>query len=244
MKRIVRPCSVSERIGEQLDHFLWREHGGRLVQDEDARLAIERLQDLDALLLADGEPLDGALDIDRKAEALGERLHRLGGALAIQLQPGARLDAEHDVLGDREGGNEREMLEHHPDARRDGGARRMKDDRLAVEEDLSGIGLLDAEQDLHQRRLAGAVLADHGVDRAGRDGKIDVLVGVNAARIGLVDPAGFENEGHRVRNFRRPALPGTKPQDRDEALATSPRVLKGEQRPAGDRMSPVARRAP
>ena len=38
---------------EQLGHLLRREHCGRLVEDKDARVAVERLQDLDALLLAD-----------------------------------------------------------------------------------------------------------------------------------------------------------------------------------------------
>ena len=35
-----------------------------------------------------------------------------------------------------------------------------QDDRLAAQEDLAGVRLVDAGQDAHQRRLAGAVLAD------------------------------------------------------------------------------------
>ena len=42
-------------------------------------------------------------------------------------------------------------------------------DLLAVEEDLAAVGPHDAGEDLHQRRLAGAVLADDGVDRAALD---------------------------------------------------------------------------
>ena len=38
------------------------------------------------------------------------------------------------------------------------------DDRLAVDQDLALVGLEQAEQDVHQRGLAGAVLADDGVD--------------------------------------------------------------------------------
>ena len=38
---------------EELDGFLWREHRRRLVEDEDVGAAVQRLQDLDALLLAD-----------------------------------------------------------------------------------------------------------------------------------------------------------------------------------------------
>ena len=39
---------------EQLVHLLRRQHGGRLVQHQDAHTAIERLQDFRPLLLADG----------------------------------------------------------------------------------------------------------------------------------------------------------------------------------------------
>ena len=38
---------------EELDGLLRRQHRGRLVEDEDVRPPVERLQDLDALLLAD-----------------------------------------------------------------------------------------------------------------------------------------------------------------------------------------------
>ena len=38
---------------EELVRLLRRQHGGRLVEDQDLGAAIERLQDLDALLLAD-----------------------------------------------------------------------------------------------------------------------------------------------------------------------------------------------
>jgi len=42
-------------------------------------------------------------------------------------------------------------------------ARRMDVHRLAVEEDLSRRRLVDAGEDPHQRRLAGAVLADERI---------------------------------------------------------------------------------
>ena len=40
---------------EQLGRLLRRQHGGRLVEDQDVGAAVERLQDLDPLLLADGD---------------------------------------------------------------------------------------------------------------------------------------------------------------------------------------------
>ena len=47
--------------------------------------------------------------------------------------------------------------------------------RLAVEQDLALRRLLDAGDDLHQRRFAGAVLADQHVDGAGPHFEVDVL---------------------------------------------------------------------
>ena len=46
-------------------------------------------------------------------------------------------------------------------------SRRAADrDRLAGEQDLAAVRLVDAGHDLDQRRLAGAVLAEEGVDLA------------------------------------------------------------------------------
>ena len=55
---------------EELLRLLRREHGGRLVEDEDVRVAVERLQDLDALLLADGDVLDPRRRVDRQPVAV------------------------------------------------------------------------------------------------------------------------------------------------------------------------------
>ena len=46
----------------------------------------------------------------------------------------------------------------------------------------SFVRRVDALQDAHQRRLAGPVAADHGVDCSRRDGQIDAVVGHDAAK--------------------------------------------------------------
>ena len=63
--------------------------------------------------------------------------------------------------------------------------------RLALPEHLRLRSVDHAVDDLHQRRLAGAVLAEHGVDLAGHDGEIDAVVG-DDRRIDLADAAHFE----------------------------------------------------
>ena len=62
---------------------------------------------------------------------------------------------------------------------------------LAVEQDLAVIGLGQPVEDVHERGLAGAVLAEQGVDLAGPDLEVDVVVG-DDARIALGDAAHLE----------------------------------------------------
>ena len=88
---------------------------------------------------------------------------------------------------------------------------------LAVDADLAVVGLLHAVEDLHQRRLAGAVLPDEGVDGARADGEVDVVVG-DDAREALADArqddlGGVDVLGRgRVRGLpRRPPVSGRGP---------------------------------
>jgi len=53
---------------EQLLGLLRRQDSRRLVEDEDVRPAVERLQDLDALLLADGDVFYASLRVDGEVE--------------------------------------------------------------------------------------------------------------------------------------------------------------------------------
>ena len=55
----------------------------------------------------------------------------------------------------------------HADAEVLCGSRRRDVDLLAADPNGAGVAPVDPGKDLHQRRLAGAVLADEGVDLAG-----------------------------------------------------------------------------
>ena len=57
---------------------------------------------------------------------------------------------------------------------------RPEGDLRAVDRDRAGVRLVHAVQRLHQRRLAGTVLPDDGVDRAGPHREPDVVVGDDA----------------------------------------------------------------
>ena len=70
-----------------------------------------------------------------------------------------RLAAEEDVGADRQIVGQRQVLVDRLDAVVAGLLRRREGDRLAVEQDLALVGLVDARDRLDQRRLAGAVVA-------------------------------------------------------------------------------------
>ena len=70
-------------------------------------------------------------------------------------------------------------------------------DVLAVEQELARVAAVHAGDDLDQRRLAGAVLADQGVDRAGLDAQAAGAQGDDGAeRLG--DVAQLERGVRRV----------------------------------------------
>ena len=58
--------SVAQDL-EQLGRLLRRQHRRRLVEDQDVGAAVERLQDLDALLLADGDVSTRASRVDARS---------------------------------------------------------------------------------------------------------------------------------------------------------------------------------
>jgi hypothetical protein len=172
---------------EEAEGLLRRQDGGGLVEDEDPGAAVEVLEDLHPLLLADGQVPYGAVCLHRHPVGLGEAadlaLERGGPEDRSRLVP-----AERDVLGDREAVDETEMLVHHPDATVDrgtGGANR----RLVAEDlDRARVGPHEPCEDVHERRLPGAVLAEERVDLARPELEVDAVVRADPRKV-LDDPA-------------------------------------------------------
>ena len=153
---------VEQRVG-----LLRREDGRRLVEDEDAGSAEDRLDDLDPLLLADRELPDARVGVDVQLERLRDLAHLAPPGLAAE--PEARpVPAEEDVLGDRERLDQPEVLVHHADAGVERVARAAEGHALAVQADLTLVRPVQAGEHVHERRLAGAVLAEERVHLAAR----------------------------------------------------------------------------
>ena len=155
---------------EQRVDLLRRQHRRRLVQDQHARVAVQRLEDLDALLLADRELPDARVGLHRQPVALGELGDLLLDLARVQREARARplLVAEQHVLGDGERLDEAKVLVHHRDAGRERVTRGGEAHRLAPQLDRAGVGLVEPGQDVRERALARAVLAEQRVHLADR----------------------------------------------------------------------------
>ncbi len=172
---------------EQLIGLLRREHRRRLVEDEKLRILHQRAHDLDALPLADRQPPDLALGIERQAVDPRGFLKPLGdGGEGI-----GRRQAERDILGDGEILEQREMLEHHADAERARLGRTGQHDLLSHPAQFTAARLDQAVHHLHQGRFAGAILAEERVDFGREQIEVDAVVGEKIA-VALADGNGTE----------------------------------------------------
>ena len=101
---------------EELPRLLRCEDRGRLVQHEDLRPAVERLQDLDALLLRDRDVLDQRVGIDCEAVAVGKLADALPRLADVEHHARVgRLLGEDDVLRHRHHRDQHEVLVDHAD---------------------------------------------------------------------------------------------------------------------------------
>ncbi len=192
------------------------QHRCRLVEHEQPRHSVEHLEDLDALALADRQLPHVRRRID--VHLVGRAELREAGGDGIEARPAQRVAAsvaagvapEGHVLGDRQRRHEHEVLVDHAHAGGDGVGWRPQPQRFTVEQHLTGVGLLQAEQDLHQRRLAGAVLAQQGMHLAAPDVEVDAVVGHDAGKR-LGDAAHLQQRRPRRRgrrhDVRRPRCP-------------------------------------
>ena len=178
----------------QLADLLRGEHGGRLVEDEDLIVAVEHLEDLGALLHTDGDVLDARIRVDLQAVFFRQREHLFARLALLQEAMLRRLNAHDDIVQHREALDQLEVLVHHADAEAVGVVRVFDGDDLAVLADLALLGLIQAEQDGHERGLAGAVFAEQRMDLPLAQLERDVVIG-HDAREALRDVQHFNGIG-------------------------------------------------
>ena len=173
------------------------ERRGRFVENEEARLAVDRLGDLDELPVGERKIGDQRRQTDMVAADAVQRVARPASRpTADEAQGRAAIDDE-EVVADREMRHQRQFLKHADDAERRGVARRGEAPRDAVHGDGAGVGRDHAGEQLHQRGLAGAVLAEDGVNDSGVDGQRNLGQSRNRA-IAFRYVRQLDERGHRA----------------------------------------------
>ncbi|MEX0626389.1 MAG: hypothetical protein WD402_07585, partial [Chloroflexota bacterium] len=172
-------------LGREIAHDLkepvrlaLRQGGGGFIEEKDLHLARERLGDLNELALGHPEVTHATLGRYVYADARQVFARSLDGSADVDAAEAALLPlAEHHVLSHGHRGHEAQLLEHNPDAvpaRDRGGPERYL---ATVDAHRPGVWADGARYNLHQRRLAGAVLPEQGMNLAAPDGKADIVVG-------------------------------------------------------------------
>ena len=211
---------IEERAIDQV-HIGCRERGGGLVENEKLGITPEGLGDLHHLPAGQRKVCDAGRRVDILAADAGEQFLRPPALCpAIDQAEAARRARQGDVVSHCELGHQRELLKDANDA---GAVRRRrvgKRDRHALEGHVALIRLHDACHDLHERRLAGAVLPQHRVDRATAAGKVHAPQGMNSP-VALGDVL----EGEEGRRFHRtPSMLGRRSSFPDTRRERSERV--------------------
>ena len=161
----------------QLFDLLRREHRRRLVENKDLVVAVEHFQNLGALLHTDGDILDLRVGIDVQAVFLAQSENFFARFLLLKETELVRLNAQNDIVENREALHQLEVLMHHADAERIGVVGVVDLDFFAVLFDDALFRLIEAEQNAHQRGLARAVLPQQRMDLALFQLQGDIVVG-------------------------------------------------------------------
>ena len=163
--------------GEQLLRLLRRQHGGRLIEDENIRAAIENLHDLHRLLLRNGHVVDLHVGINVKTVLVADLLHFFTGIGKIQLT----LQTKDDVLRSGKEIDQLEVLMNHTDTEVESILGGSNGHRLIMDVDLSLVREVDAGEHVHQRCFTTAVFAQQRQNLAFVQLHVDAVVGHNTA---------------------------------------------------------------
>ena len=151
-----------------------RQHRGRLVEDQQVSLQIKLAEYLALLLLAGGEVDDRDIAGHGKGRGLEERLE--GRALGCPVDDRRQvLAAQHEILQHRHVRHQSEVLVDHAQPQLVRLARMADRDLAAVEQHLALVGGVVAHRALHQRALAGTVLAQQRMEGTSTDLHRDVV---------------------------------------------------------------------
>ena len=128
---------------EDLD-LLIGDRGRRLIQDQDLGIVGDRLGDLDHLLLGDAQGADQGPGIDLQADDIQIPLRLLNLPFAVKADALGKFLADENIFIDGQVRYHVQLLVHDTDARLDAFGRRIVDQRLAIEDDLTALQAIRA----------------------------------------------------------------------------------------------------
>src|SRR5664280_715061 len=176
----------TEELGSEVLPEFRVECGERFVEEQNARPEREGARERHALLLAAGEPVDGAaLEAPHP-----DRLENLAGARrALGLPHAARAEPERNVLKHGEMRKERVALEHHPDVALLGGDVR---DVPPIQQHRARIGIREPRDHPEGRALPRAARPEQRGDPALREDVTQRHDRCSPGAVGLRQPAHFQ----------------------------------------------------
>ena len=143
------------------------------------------------MLHADAQLFHRAVQVHLDAIAALQLLQGCADLPLVQQGQGAAGTDEAHILHGVEPADQHEVLMDHADAVGHGLFGRGDPCLLPLHQDLSGIGAVDAVNNVHQGALAGAVLAQQGQYLAPVQDQVDGVIGRRAAEE-LRDPPQFQ----------------------------------------------------
>ena len=202
-------------------HLGVAERRGRLVENEDARLVAHRLRDLDHLPQVEREARDWSVDVDVRDTQTRERLARERPRACAREKPSPQREvAQDDVVHHRQLRHEREFLVDDADPGVPRRLRRLEDERPALDEHLARVRAHEPGDHLHERALAGAVLAEQGMHLRVSDRDVGAVECPNAAEVFLDGPSHQRGRTLLERCLHAPLLLGTR--ERTPAWGAAP----------------------
>ena len=184
---------------------------------------------LDELALGDAQRLQRGARVEG-IEADGvEVWARFAAQAARRPWPAERHAAEEDVLGGRQRTDHARFLRGDRDAGCPGTTGIAEHDRLAVDRDRAVVRRVQPRQNLHQRALAGAVLADQRHHLAGAQLEVHAVERLDRAEA-VAHPRHLQDDRRRHRAVVRVGVDEVAASRRTTCSCTTPR-------PSGPRSS-------
>src|SRR5579883_587108 len=197
----------SAQHDKEIVGLLWRQHAGRLIENQDIGAAIQHFENLDPLLQTNRQIAGAGAGINRQPILRRKFADiRVSFGCVEDINVVDWLATQRDILTHRQWRDQHKVLMHHADAKRNGVAWARDVRQLAIDIDFTGIWAQQTVEDVHQRGFAGAVLADQRVNLPLLHSEAHIIVGNDPwpcfTYIAHLDGDGSFIAGHRLRCLR------------------------------------------